>query len=144
MNGERALRTSQGHSANSGVTSDYLPQVPRPGWVVHGSTLDNARSICTHGVNRMERFHIHLGRLVNNRPTGIRPGSEVAVVIGGEQCVKDGMRFFQPANGVRSAEGFEGRIPRTYITTVYVLSTGRTLYTRQDGWGEEVEESDQE
>ena len=38
-NGGRALRTSQGHSANAGVTFDYLPRLKSPGWVVHGSKI---------------------------------------------------------------------------------------------------------
>ena len=90
-NGERAIRTSQGHSAGAGATSDYSPRLHSPGLVVHGSTLENAFSICQNGLNRMGRLHVHLGKMANTRPVGMRPGSEVAVAIDGNRCVTEGM-----------------------------------------------------
>ena len=59
-NGRRAIMTSQGHSARSGVTSDYLEDIGGPGLVAHGTSLENARSICAQGLGRMDRLRIHL------------------------------------------------------------------------------------
>ena len=82
-NGADAIRTSKGHSRNAGVTSDYLPVVNSPGLLAHGASLSNAEIICKEGLNRGDRLHIHFGRIINGRPLGIRPGSEVVIMIDG-------------------------------------------------------------
>ena len=81
---------------------------------------------------------MHLGRMVNNRPSGIRAGSDVVVAIDGNQCDREGMNFHISANGVISTEGFEGVIPRTYINQVYHLRSGQILYTQPGGCVDEV------
>ena len=81
----------------------------------------------------MGRLRVHLGEMVNNRHVGLRPGSEVAVAIDGNQCEAEGMRFFKAANGVILDEGFGGLIPKTYISKVYQLRDGKILYTRPGG-----------
>ena len=131
--GGRALRTSQGHSDGAGVTSDYLTRLHSPGWVVHGATLENAAGICQHGLNRMGRLHVHLGRMVNNRPSGLRQGSELEVVSDCNQFEAEGMRFFKSANGAILSEWFDGLIRRTYIIQVYQLRDGEILYARPGG-----------
>ena len=137
-NGERALRTSQGHSKDAGVTSEYLTKVIRPGLLVRGTSLENAKSICREGINRMDRMHIHLGRMVNSRPMGIRPGSEAVIVIDGDLCVSDGIVIYESANNVVLAEGGNGKLPSCYIAQAYELANGNALYNQDEGWlGEE-------
>ena len=123
-----------GNSAGAGVTSGYLPRVQTPGWLARGSSLGNARSICDYGLNRMDRLHIHLGRMINNRPACIRAGSEAVVAIDGNQCEHEGMIFRRSANGAILTEDFEGKAPRNYISHVYQLRDGKILYTHpEDG-----------
>ena len=98
--GERALRTPQGHSKGSGVTFDYLPRLRKPGLLVHGTSLENAYAICTNGVSRVDRMHIHLGRMVNSKPVGLRHGLQVAIVIDGDLRESDGIVIYQAANQV--------------------------------------------
>ena len=97
-NGKLAIRTSQGHSANSGVTSEYFQNIGNPGVVVHGTTLENARSICRHGLERMDRLHIHLGKMANDRrgerAEGIRNHSETGVIFEGAECRQRGVIFY--------------------------------------------------
>ena len=144
-NGERALRTSQGHSQGSGVTSDYLAKVDRPGLLAHGTSAANALPICTNGIRRMDRIHIHLGRMVNARPVGIRPGSEAIVVIDGDLCVSDDITIYESANHVMLTEGVDGILHARYIPQAFETATGKILYSQSEGWlGEqgEVEESE--
>ena len=75
--------------------------------------------------------------MVNNRPSGLRPGSEADVIVDGNQCESEGMGFPQSANGAAVDEGFDGRIRRKYNSQVYQLRGGGILYTRTGGWIEE-------
>ena len=65
--GRRDIMTSQGHSAHSGVTTDYLEDIGCPGLVLHGKSLGDTRSICAQCVGRMGRLRIHLGRMITDR-----------------------------------------------------------------------------
>ena len=142
QNGERAFRSSQGHSIDAGVTSDYLAQIRKPGVLAHGASMDSAFAICRGGVERKERLHVHLGRLANSRPVGIRHGSEAVIVIDGDLCANDGIIIYQAENQVLLTEGIDGRIPPRYIVQAYELSTGHTLYNQAHGWIGEVPESE--
>ena len=138
-NGERALRTPQGHSKGSGVTSDYLPILQNPVVLVHGTSLENAQGICTNGVSRVDRVHIHLGRMMNSKPVGIRHGSQVAILVGGNLCEADGIPIYQAANRVVLTEGRNGVLPPKYITQAYEIETGRVLFNAVEGRVEEQE-----
>ena len=87
--GNPHVRTSQGNSAHSGVTSDYLEEVGNPGKVAHGTTMESAISICEKGLDRMDRLHIHLGRMIEDRrgerPVGIRGNAETGIVFDGTE-----------------------------------------------------------
>ena len=72
--------------------------------------------------------------MLDSRPVGIRSGSQVAVVIDGDQCVADGIEILESANKVVLTEGIEGTLPPAYITQVYELDSGRILYTQRGGW----------
>ena len=132
-NRERALRTPQGHSKGAGVTSEYLKKITEPGMLVHGATLENAKRICSDGLSRVDRLHIHLGSMLDSRPVGIRHGSEVSIVVGGNRCISDGVISYESANRVMPTEGFNGVIPPDYIAQAYMLGSGRILFTRPGG-----------
>ena len=82
----------------------------------------------------MDRLHVHIGRVIDNRPVGLRPGSEVDVVIDGNQCGYEGVIFYRSDNGAILTECFEGKIPKNYIGQVYQLRDGKLLYTRPGRW----------
>ena len=106
--------------------------------------VSNDVIIRRNGLNRMGRFHVHLGQMINNRPAGMGHGSEVAVAIGGDQYETEGRRFSKSANGATLAEGFDGLIPKTYISKVYQLRGGDITYTRPGGWIEEEGREEEE
>ena len=143
-NGKSAIRTSQGHSVNSGVTSEYLQNIGNPGVVVHGTTLENARSICRHGLERVDRLHIHLGRMIKDhrgeRAEGIRNHSETGVIFDGGGCVEEGVIFFRSANDVILTEGLDGRLPARLVRKVILIRSGQVLYTRERGWYDQYSE----
>ena len=138
-NGAEAIRTSQGHSKNAGVSSDYLPIVDSPGLLAHGTSLSNAESICKEGLNRGDRLQIHFGRIVHGRPVGIRPGSEVVIMVDGNACSSAGIQIRRSANDVYLAEGINGTIDPQYITQVFEPRAGEILYTNREGWANSKE-----
>lgn len=132
--GRLALRTPQCHIEGSGVTSDYLRQIPNLGPIAHATSVANAYNICQEGIRRAGSLHILLGRLIRQRPVGIRGGSEAAVAAGGERCVGDGIVFYESANNVTIAEGVGGVIPWSYLSQVFNCRAGKILYTPPGGW----------
>ena len=93
-------------------------------------------------MNRMGRLHIHLGGMENNRPSGIRAGSEVVVVIDGNQCEHEGVIFYMSANGAILTEGFEWKERKNYISQVYQLRNGKIVYTQPGGWIDDMDMED--
>ena len=132
--GEEAIRTSQGRSKDAGVTSEYLQEVPQPGFLVHGTSLNNARSICTSGLERPGRLHIHFGTLQDGRPVGVRPGSEVIVVVDVDACKREGIPILRSANNVFLSECHNGSIAPRFITQVFRAKNREVLYTNATGW----------
>ena len=135
-NGERALRTSQGRSKSAGATSDYIARINTPGILAHGTSLGNARRICASGLSRVGRLHVHLGRLVGSRPVGIRPGSEVGIIIDGDRCTADGMAICESSNRVTLTEGINGITPLVILPKQLRYGQGRyCILDQEDGWG---------
>ena len=144
--GSEAVRTSKGHSANSGVTSEYLEDIGGPGMIVRGASLSNARSICDQGVAAMDRLHIHLGSVKSDRRgerfAGIRNHSEVGVVFGGAEFIQRGIKFYKSANDVILTEGLGGVLPAGLVMKVVSVRESRVLYTRSQGWLDKGSEGD--
>ena len=103
-NAKSAIRPSQGHSAHAVVSSDYLEGIGNHGRVAHGSSLGNAISICERGLGRMDRLHIHLGRMIKDRKgeraEGIRGNADDGLVFDGSECRQKGVIFYRSANDV--------------------------------------------
>ena len=138
MNGKPAVRTSQGHSAHAGVTSDYLEDIGGPGRIVHGTSIESAEIICSRGLGRMDRLHIHFGKMIRSRkgekPAGIRGNAEAGIVFDGAECIQRGVRFHRSANDVILTEGLDGRLPPDLVVKVFTVHDGRVVYTRENGW----------
>ena len=93
-----AIRASQCHSASSGVADNILPVVGNLVSIVHGTTLNAAKSIVHEGISKADRLHIHFyesdleGRVIQTTPR-ISRRSEVTVVVSDGRCAKMGMVF---------------------------------------------------
>ena len=135
--GDTAIRTSQGHSRNAGVTSEYLNEVHRPGLLSHGTSWANSREIARYGLNRGDRLHIHFGELKNGRPSGTRYGSEAVIVVDGDLCVREEIKIFRSENNVYLSEGTNGVIGPRFISRIIDARSGQTVYTRTHGWLED-------
>ena len=137
-NGNASIRTSQGHSIHAGVSADYLEDIGNPGRVVRGTSLESAVSIFERGLGRMDRMHIHLGRMIKDRrgerPEGIRNHTEVGIVFDGAECRQRGVIFYRSANDVILTEGIYGILPGNLVMEVFAIRDGRVLYTRTEGW----------
>ena len=84
----------------------------------------------------------------NGRPVGIRPGSEVAIIVDGNACSAAWIPIRQSPNDVYLSEGGGGVIDPRFIIQVVQPRSGRILYTTRGGWltalGEEEEEESRE
>ena len=121
------IRASQCHISGDGASSGYLPISTQPGWLVRGTSFSNAENICRVGLFRSGRLRIHLGRTVDGAPNGIREGSEVGVAIDGDECVRNGMVFYESAKRVALTGGFDGGIAGNLITQVFSIRGGGIL-----------------
>ncbi|XP_059378363.1 tRNA 2'-phosphotransferase 1 isoform X2 [Carassius carassius] len=111
VDGRLQIRANQGHSVQ--VTDLELravalddPDYPRE--AVHGSYMKHWPSICSQGISRMNRTHIHLapglpgdGRVIS----GMRPSCDLAVYIDVAKAISDGIQFFWSENGVLLTPG---------------------------------------
>ena len=79
--GNAVVRASPGNSRNYGFSPDYLSALEEPGALVSGATRDNAWGICQAGITRADPLHVHFGRMIDGRPHGVRPGSDVSIDI---------------------------------------------------------------
>ncbi|XP_059574515.1 tRNA 2'-phosphotransferase 1 isoform X1 [Alligator mississippiensis] len=102
-----------------------------PPTLAHGTRRRLWDSIRRGGLSRRGRTHIHLAPGLPGDAgvlSGMRPDSEVAVVIDGPQALADGIRFFRAANGVVLTPGdAHGVLPPRYILCALQLRPSRCL-----------------
>jgi 2'-phosphotransferase len=113
------IRANQGQSKEVGdlINSDELLvklNEPIEG-VFHGSYKKHHQSIQQSGLNRMSRKHIHLAKSLDAK-SGQRTNCNMFVYVDMKQAMKDGIIFYESANGVILTEGIDGILPAKYLT----------------------------
>ena len=136
-----AIRASQGHSYSSGAADDVLPVAENLLTVIHGTTLEAAKSIIQSGISRGSRNHVHFYESdLEGRPEPCEPRvrlmSEVIVVVSAEKCERYGMVFYRAPNGVIVTTGVNGVVPPECILCVRQIPSYRVLWsTLSKRWG---------
>ncbi|XP_019378948.1 PREDICTED: tRNA 2'-phosphotransferase 1 [Gavialis gangeticus] len=127
------IRANQGHSLEVPELELTPLETPEslPPTLAHGTRRRLWDSIRRGGLSRRGRTHIHLAPGLPGDAgvlSGMRPDSEVAVVIDGPQALADGIRFFRAANGVVLTPGdAHGVLPPRYILCALQLRPSRCL-----------------
>lgn len=127
------IRANQGHSLQVPaleltplLTADALPPT-----LAHGTRRRCWDSIRRGGLAPMGRTHIHLAGGLPGDPgvrSGMRPDSDIAIIIDGPRALADGIPFFRSANGVILTPGDGGgRLPPRYFLRVLQLRPFRCL-----------------
>lgn len=92
------IRANQGHSL--AVQLD-LQQMTPPPVLYHGTARRFVDSIRKQGITRQQRQYVHLSPdVATARQVGSRHGAPVVLVIDAAVMHRDGLPFFQAANGV--------------------------------------------
>jgi len=95
---ETKIRASQGHSLE--VDLDYVAKEP-PEYLYHGTVAKFMDAIIANGLQKMNRHHVHLSEERDTAiAVGARRGKPVILTIRSGEMYRDGMTFFQSANGV--------------------------------------------
>uniref|UniRef100_A0A8C8AC61 tRNA phosphotransferase 1 n=1 Tax=Otus sunia TaxID=257818 RepID=A0A8C8AC61_9STRI len=96
-----------------------------PPTLAHGTRRRLWAPIRAGGLAPMGRTHIHLAPGLPGDPgvrSGMRPDSEIAIIIDGPRALAEGIPFFCSANGVILTPGDkEGRLPPKYFLRVLQL-----------------------
>lgn len=92
------IRANQGHT----IPVDLgLEPVTPPSVLYHGTARSSVDSIRKEGITRQERQYVHLSPdVATARQVGSRHGVPVVLVIDAAAMDRDGLPFFQAANGV--------------------------------------------
>lgn len=92
------IRANQGHSVN--IDIELSPVTP-PSMLFHGTATRFLPSICSQGLQRMGRQHVHLSATREQaRRVGARHGRPVVLEIDAKGMSHIGHLFFLSANGV--------------------------------------------
>jgi len=138
-NGDWYIRANQGHSVTT--LDPYLLLTPIDpstlSIIVHGTYMDAwTKFIATEGLSKMNRTHLHFAK---GMPTdegvisGMRQSCQVYIFVNGPQCARDGIVFFESANGVLLTSGIEnGRLPCKYFSHVVSKETGALLLDQRN------------
>ncbi|KAM9211286.1 LOW QUALITY PROTEIN: tRNA 2'-phosphotransferase 1 [Leptosomus discolor] len=127
------IRANQGHSLQVPALELTPLRTPEalPPTLVHGTRRHLWAPIRAGGLSAMGRTHIHLAPGLPGDPgvrSGMRPDSEVAIIIDGPRALADGIPFFRSANGVILTPGdAAGRVPPKYFLRVLQLRPHRCL-----------------
>uniref|UniRef100_A0A8V5GCY8 2'-phosphotransferase n=1 Tax=Melopsittacus undulatus TaxID=13146 RepID=A0A8V5GCY8_MELUD len=111
------IRANQGHSLHVPelALEPLLSAHALPPTLVHGTRRRCWGRIRLEGLRPMGRTHIHVTTGLPGDPgvrSGIRPDSELAIIIDGPRALAEGVPFFRSANGViLSPGGPDGNIP---------------------------------
>ncbi|XP_074786279.1 tRNA 2'-phosphotransferase 1 [Athene noctua] len=121
------IRANQGHSLQVPALELTPLQTPEalPPTLAHGTRRRLWAPIRAGGLSPMGRTHIHLAPGLPGDPgvrSGMRPDSEIAIIIDGPRALAEGIPFFRSANGVILTPGNkEGRLPPKYFLRVLQL-----------------------
>lgn len=92
------IRANQGHSVNIDLA---LTPVEPPEYLYHGTATRFVESINEKGIVKQSRQHVHLSKDKETAlKVGSRHGKPIVLTIMAEQMYKDGILFYQSANGV--------------------------------------------
>jgi 2'-phosphotransferase len=113
------IRANQGHSKKIGdliESEELLTKLDTPvEGVFHGSYVKHFDSIKSNGLNRMSRKHIHLAKSIDAK-SGKRNNCNLLVYVDMTEAMKDGIIFYESANGVILTEGIDGVISSNYLS----------------------------
>ena len=126
------IRCNQGHNIKVPVpdletTPITSTNIEDAGICAHGTTLEAFEKIMASGkLNRMNRYEIHFAERMPNDPeliSGIRPTSQVVIILDVEKCIKDGIPLRKSTNNVILSTGKNdtGAIPKEYFKEVIML-----------------------
>jgi 2'-phosphotransferase len=100
---EYYIKANQGHSLQVGnlIESGSLELLTEPlSYCAHGTEKKFIESICSNGLNRMLRKHIHfVGETIEKNSTprsGFKKKSDTIILIDMERCMQDGILFIDP------------------------------------------------
>jgi putative RNA 2'-phosphotransferase len=103
------IRARQGHSVK--VDLGYESATP-PTILYHGTAEKNRELILRHGLNKMQRHHVHLSADEDTAvAVGRRHGSPVLFVVRAGEMVLHGWDFYKTANGVWLVD----RVPSAFV-----------------------------
>eukprot|EP00964_Phaeocystis_antarctica_P039990 scaffold22842_cov65-Phaeocystis_antarctica.AAC.9 len=132
------IRAAQGHDMpgvgekqGKPLTLETAPEV-----AVHGSYVEHVQAILEQGLSRMGRHHVHLAKgLLGDTGvvSGMRSNTELFIWVKVHEAIKDGLTFYESANGVILCSGQDGNgiIPPAYFSIVIELHGGLSLETAQ-------------
>jgi 2'-phosphotransferase len=123
------IRANQGHSIKiidpnlllKKLSPEELRILPR---IVHGTYSEPWKIIQTHGLNKMNRTHIHFASGLPEADgviSGMRKTCTVYIFVDPVKCADDGIEFYKSDNGVILTSGVnddEGTLPCTYFSHV--------------------------
>lgn len=96
--GKQHIRANQGHSVN--VDIEFSPKKP-PDFLYHGTATRFLDSIIEQGILKSGRLHVHLSEdYFTSQDVGSRYGKAIILEVDSLQMYKDGIEFYQSANGV--------------------------------------------
>jgi len=133
------IRANQGHSITSIVAEDLLtPILPaelaKLHTIVHGTNKSAwEKNICSEGLSRMRRNHIHFATGLPDSSTrvisGMRKDCEIYIYIDGTKCANDGIKFYRSTNGVILSPGVseDGVLIVDYFSSVIDAKTSKNL-----------------
>ena len=132
------IRAAQGHTMAgiADVIGELLTLEAAPLVAVHGSYLESLERILSNGLNRMSRHHVHLAKGLLGEAgviSGMRRNAELFIWVNVRDAIRDGLRFFESANGVILGDGRDGDgiIPAKYFSVIIELRGGLRLRPAQ-------------
>jgi putative RNA 2'-phosphotransferase len=112
LDGDR-IRAAQGHSV--AVDLQLVPKTP-PAALFHGTTEMAWRKIQSHGLNKMQRTHVHLSSDANGAEIVAkrRKGPHAILIVDAAAMASNGHIFYLSENNVWLCDS----VPADYITLV--------------------------
>jgi len=110
-----------------------------PKMAVHGSYVEHVQDILKQGLSRKDRHPVHLAKGLSGEKSvvsGMRAGSEVFIWVNVHEAIKDGLTFYESADGGILCGGYngDGIIPPAYFSVVLELHGGFSLDIAQVGF----------
>ncbi|KAM8793764.1 tRNA 2'-phosphotransferase 1 [Eudromia elegans] len=137
------MRATQGHSLPVPALElePLVAPAQLPPTLAHGTRRRRWGAIRARGLRPMGRLHVHLAPGLPGEPgvrSGIRPDSEIAILIDGPAALAAGIPFFRSANGVILTPGdATGCLPPRFFLRVLQLRPHRCELPLDGAWHEE-------